>query len=200
MIVHQDDALLVADKPSGMPTQPDPSGDEALFTQLQRRFPTLSLHHRLDRPTSGLVLFTLDPAINRAITEAFRSHTIQRTYLGVVDDEGFDETWTWPLDGKTAVTHAEVLGEGGGLTAMRFRLETGRTHQIRKHAAMAGSPLIGDRRYGGAAGQRWPRLALHAASLTLDHPVTGQTLHLSSPIPADLQALWTRAGGPPIPR
>lgn len=200
--VFRDRWLWVVDKPAGLATQDD--GGEDLTAQLARQVPYLGVHHRLDQPASGLVLFTLDEGVNAAIAAGFREHTIRRTYLAVLDGElAAPATWAWKVDGKSARTHVEPLGRAGGRTAARVTLETGRKHQIRVHAGLAGLPLVGDRRYGGDAGRAWPRLALHAARLELDHPIPTERglgpLALAAPLPADLAPLWERSGGPAGP-
>lgn len=193
----EDTWLLVVDKPSGLPTQRTETGEPGLYEALLKTFPGLALHHRLDRGASGLVLFGKHPDANKGLTAAFRDHTIDRTYLAVLDGEVKDVRWEKKLDGKDARTDVRALGRGEGATAAEITLHTGRTHQIRRHAALAGRPILGDRRYGGEAGDRWPRLALHAARLALTHPVTGARLVVEAPLPEDLVALWRAAGGPP---
>jgi 23S rRNA-/tRNA-specific pseudouridylate synthase len=194
--VFRDDWLWVVAKPAGVPTQGDRAGTPDLVAALSQQSDYLGVHHRLDQPASGIVLFTVDPRANAAIAEAFREHTIERTYVAVLtgDLEG-PERWAGPIDGRPATTHALPLGRGAGLSAAKLRLETGRTHQIRRHAAQAGLPLAGDRRYGADLSHPWPRLALHAAALAVTHPKTGVRQHWTVPIPADLTTLWRRAGG-----
>ena len=192
-VLYEDDALLVVSKPSGLPSQSTRSGGPNLFDQLRSRYPYVGLHHRLDRPASGLLLFTLDTAANKPIAEAFRSHRIEREYAAVLTGRAESGSWTRRLDGKRAVTHVSVVGHGRGLTAARLRLETGRLHQIRRHAAMAGLPLAGDRRYGADDCRRWPRLALHAQRLSFSHPMNGQRIDVVAPLPANLASLWAEA-------
>lgn len=196
--VFADRWLLVVDKPAGLATQATRAGEPGLYDQLQAHERYLGLHHRLDQPASGLVLFTRDKAVNGAIAAGFRDHTIARTYLAVLWGGPLDDRTTWdvPLDGKRARTHVTVLGRDAGLSACRVVLETGRLHQIRRHAAMAGHPILGDRRYGGQAGRELSRLALHAAGLGLEHPRTHERLDLRAPLPDDLREAWVRAGGP----
>lgn len=195
--IYRDRWLVVLEKPYGMPTQAraDRDGDD-LFGWLKATEPLASLHHRLDQPASGLVLFAVHPDANRGLTEAFRNHTIARRYRVVLAGTPRAAAWTWEVDGKQARSEVEVLGSDNGFCAARVSLETGRKHQIRIHASMAGTPVVGDRRYGAEAGRMWPRLALHAAELHLSHPVTGGALTLYSPLPDDLQELWELAGGP----
>ena len=188
---HADEWIVIVDKPSGLPTQGtrDSSVDH-LYAQILKQYPDAALHHRLDRPSSGLVLFTINKTVNPSISKAFREHTIDRRYLAVLaGDPGQAGTWNHNIDGKRAVTHFKRIGVGDGMALIEARLETGRTHQIRVHAALSGQPIVGDRRHGGAAGRLWPRLALHAVTLALSHPVTGQPLRVDSPPPPDLTPL-----------
>ncbi len=199
--VFRDKWLLVIDKPSGLASQPDEDGSgQDMFTRLSRKERYVGLHHRLDQPASGLIVVALDPKINAALAGAFFNHEVERTYLAVLAGDALQTgqrlTWDKPLDGVPAVTDVEVLGTGGGMIAARFTLQTGRTHQIRQHAAMAGTPIVGDRRYGGDAGTWLERLALHAARLKLKHPVTGAMMTWTAPLPSPLDDAWTAAGGP----
>ncbi len=193
--VYRDAWLLVVDKASGVPTQPAPGAANDVYSQLCRRERYVGLHHRLDQAASGLVLLTLDERVNAPIAEAFRSHAIERTYAAVLVGSATTGIWDRPIDGKSARTQVDLVGRGEGLSAVRLRLETGRTHQIRQHAAFAGRPIAGDRKYGGDAGRRWSRLALHAERLAFTHPVSGERVEVIAPIPVDLSALWARAGG-----
>ena len=191
IIRHQDPHIVVVEKPYGLPSQgtQDASQDH-LFAQVKARFPEAALHHRLDTPASGLVLFTVHPSANKGIAEAFRTRRITRRYLAMVaGDPGPEWTWYSTLDDKIAITHFERLGCEGGMALLEVRIETGRTHQIRRHAAMAGHPILGDRRHGGVAGGLWTRLALHAVSLRVTHPISGQHIRVSSPLPPDLAGL-----------
>jgi 23S rRNA-/tRNA-specific pseudouridylate synthase len=193
IVRYRDRWLLVVDKPAGLPTQAPKGGGDNLFDRLRAEHAYVGLHHRLDTPVSGLVLFTLDPAANASVAAGFRTHAIARTYLAVAVGEVAATRWDRPIDGAPASTLVEVAGTGAGLTALRLRPQTGRTHQLRIHAALAGAPLAGDRLHGGDAGRAWPRLALHAAALQLAHPVTGAPLGVESALPDDLAALWARA-------
>jgi len=194
-VVHEDRWLIVVDKPVGMPTQRTTGGTDGVYEILRRTERYVGMHHRLDQPVSGLVLFTRDKSANRGIASAMSRHAIQRSYRAVLWGAATATTWTSPVDGKRATTHARVIGQAAGLTAAELQLETGRKHQIRVQAAMAGTPVVGDRRYGEEAARRWPRIALHASRLRFTHPMTGDTLDIHAPIPPDLQQLWAEAGG-----
>ena len=108
--LYVDDFIVVVNKPSGLPSQPtrDPHQTH-VYEQVLDRFPNASLHHRLDTPSSGLVLLTVAPEVNRAISTAFREHSIERRYLAVLAGHPGDSgTWNQPIDGKTAVTHYKL--------------------------------------------------------------------------------------------
>lgn len=196
-VVYQDDWLLVVNKPSGLPTQaPRHGGRMHLYAVMSAGQRYLGLHHRLDTPASGLVLFTRKREANAAIARALCEHQVRRTYLAVVlGDPGVEGVWDADIAGRRAVCRWRRLGRGQGMSALAVELETGRTHQIRRHAAGAGFPVLGDRRYGGAAGRAWPRLALHHWRMEVAHPATGKRLHLEAPVPDDLVVLLERAGG-----
>ena len=114
------------------------------------------------------------------IVGAIGRHPIDRKKYAVVSDE----------NGRHACTHWTLQERLGDYSLLRFKLDTGRTHQIRRHTAEAGFPIVGDRRYGGSSGRLWNRLALHATSLRFIHPVFKEPLHLHSQIPADLEGLF----------
>ncbi len=195
-IRYEDASIIVADKPHGLPSQAGRDGKRThLYGILCGQHPYVGLHHRLDTPASGLILFTLDRRANKPVAEGFRNRTIGRTYqLVVVGDPGESGSWTDPIAGKRAVTHYRRVATGAGMCLLEASLETGRTHQIRVHAAASGHPIVGDKRHGGSAGNLWPRLALHASRLELSHPISRENLTVSSPVPMDLRGLWTKLG------
>ncbi len=223
-VVHEDPAVLVVDKAPGVLVQPTPEGDrgtllDLLGRHLREKSPTrkqgyLGLLHRIDRETSGLLLFSRQGAANRVLAEQFRTHTIAREYLALVRGEVVPDTGTISERlarpspgarrasgepggrGRSAVTHFRVLERLGPATLLSVTLETGRTHQIRIHLAGRGHPVVGDRVYGSPARfpphpflDAFPRQALHAARLGFTHPVTGRQLTFEAPLPADFAAL-----------
>ncbi|HUQ02572.1 MAG TPA: RluA family pseudouridine synthase, partial [Kofleriaceae bacterium] len=196
-VVHEDEHLIVVEKPAGLVTAPTPESDRGNLLDLLSRRPEggdVFLVHRLDMPTSGLLVFARTPAANRALGERFASHDVERAYLAVVAG-AWPETLTRierPIAGRRAVTHVlgrEVLG-GGAATLVRFGLETGRSHQIRIHATDAGHPVVGDTQHGAdqlrALDLRAPRLALHATVIGFVHPATGEQVRWESPLPEEL--------------
>lgn len=210
-VVHEDEHVVVVDKPAGLVTAPTPESDRGNLLDLLQRRPgggTVYLVHRLDMPTSGLLVFARTPAANRELGDRFAAHDVERAYQAVV-------AGAWPealvridrpISGRRAVTHVlarEVLA-GDRATLVRFGLETGRSHQIRIHATDAGHPVLGDTQHGtdalrGADVPRAPRLALHATVLGFVHPATGERVRWESPLPDEL-AGWVetlRAGETP---
>jgi 23S rRNA pseudouridine1911/1915/1917 synthase len=187
-----------------------------LLTQKQPRAPTsVRAVHRLDKETSGLVVFARTAAAERDLGKQFRAHTIERSYLAVVRGrpaEGRIESWivrdrgdgrrgssSKAGVGQRAVTHVRVLEILGAYTLVECRLETGRTHQVRIHLADAGAPLCGERIYDRPVhgkptpdGSGCQRVALHAASLGFHHRTTRKRLQWTSPLPADLRQLVAR--------
>jgi len=214
-IVFEDRSLLVVDKPSGVPTQAARETDRDDLPARLRAFlaardggaPYLGIHQRLDRATSGLVLYTRDKAANAPIAKQLEGRTAQKTYLAAV--EGYKggarrlEHRLGPLvDGKVsvvdprdrrgqdAITHVDVVAREGRRALLSLRLETGRTHQARAQLAAIGSPIAGDRLYGGPAASR---LLLHAEKLVVAHPADGRTLTLVAPAPPAF-ARWLAEG------
>ena len=171
--------------------------------------------HRLDRDTSGLMVFARTVATEQSLVEQFREHTINRAYLAIVVGEIAEQTIesflardrgdgrrgsvSDPDQGQQAITHVRPIELVGGFTLVECRLETGRTHQIRIHLSEAGHPVCGDKDYRGPLGQKLivdrsgaPRLALHAAELGFEHPATGESLLFESRLPRDLSSFLKR--------
>ena len=207
-IVFEDEHLIVVDKPAGMVTAPTPESDRGDALDRLRRRPgggEVFLVHRIDRPTSGLLIFARTPEANRVLAARFVAHDLTRRYLAFVACAVAPELTVVdrPIAGQRAVTHVRgrTVLAGGAATELVLELETGRSHQIRLHLAGVGHPVLGDAQHGGEVARRFrprpPRLALHAAHLGLRHPITDAPLAWDSPLPADLAA-W-RASLEPAP-
>ena len=193
-IVFADDHVIVADKPAGLVTAPTPESDRGdLLDQLARRYGEIYLVHRLDLPTSGLLVFARTRDANKRLGDAFARHDVDREYRAVAVGEVTPQTIDRPIQGKRAVTHVGVLEPLAGATLVSARLETGRSHQIRIHLAGLGHPVAGDHQHGGELARsfvpRGPRLALHAAVLGFTHPASGERVRFERALPADL-ASW----------
>jgi 23S rRNA pseudouridine1911/1915/1917 synthase len=223
-LVYVDESLVVVDKPPSLAAQGTRADADAgldvavqrLLAAKGRKVARVGLVHRLDLETSGLTVFGLTDAAVASLAAQFRLGTVQKTYqLLVAGAPGWDEREVdQPLEadparagrqqvsprGRRATTGFRVLArgvcDGFGWSSWEARPRTGRTHQIRVHAAHQGFPLLGDRRYGGPAfcvrrdGSRvvFPRVALHAASLVFTHP-DGGAARFDCPWPADLAAV-----------
>jgi 23S rRNA pseudouridine1911/1915/1917 synthase len=193
-IVHEDEQIVVVDKPAGLITAPTPESDRGnlLDLLLRRDQGPVWLVHRIDRATSGLLVFARTPEANRVLADRFARHDVEREYVAVIAGALADDALTIdrPIGGKRAVTHIRVVERFAEATRIAARLETGRTHQIRIHLAGIGHPILGDTQHGGEVARRIrdrpPRLALHAAVLGFPHPATGAPLRFESPIPPDL--------------
>jgi len=238
-IAYVDAQVVVVEKPAGMTStrhseeqhwparrrQLQPTLDELLPQILAKKErgrrrrggvpPPVRAVHRLDRDTSGLMVFARTPAAERHLAGQFRNHATHRRYLAIVRGaipaqriqtnlvrdrgDGRRGSTTLPDVGKTAVTHVRPLEQLGDCTLVECRLETGRTHQIRIHLAERGHPVCGDKVYhqplfgpaevdeSGA-----PRLALHAAELGFEHPVTGEPMRFEMPLQDDLEEFLNR--------
>lgn len=234
-IHYLDEHLVVVDKPAGLTTMRHPEevaqmGPRAgkflpptLADLLPGLLPTsrrgnparVTAVHRLDRDTTGLVVFARTEQAVRDLGRQFRTHTIERAYHALVrgrPPEGTIESWLVPDrgdgrrgsggtrgEGQKAVTHVRLLEALGRYSLVECRLETGRTHQVRIHLGEAGAPLCGESIYDRPLhGAPLPddsgatRTALHAAVLAIDHPATGARLRWTSPLPADLAQLLER--------
>ena len=196
-IVFSDAHVIVADKPAGLVTAPTPESDRGdLLDQLGKQFGEVYLVHRIDLPTSGLLVFARTREANKKLGDAFKVHDVEREYRAVAIGTVAAQTIERPVDGKRAVTHVSVIESLAGATLISARLETGRTHQIRQHLAGHGTPIAGDSQHGGETSRtfipRAPRLALHAGRLGFAHPATGERVVFESALPPELAAWIAR--------
>ena len=198
LIVFEDDHLLVVNKPAGINTHaPSPYAGEGLYDWLRHREPgwaRLAIVHRLDKETSGLLVFGKTPLANRSLTGQFTRREVRKTYLLLSDRpapkkeftvvsalvKAGDKYLSRPLHagGDRAETHFEVIATPDLRTWIQAQPVTGRTHQIRVHAADSGLPILGDALYGGAPADR---LCLHAQELAFQHPATGSPVVFRAP-------------------
>ena len=206
LVIYEDNHLLALSKPAGILTQPSPDESSSLETQakawLKQKYSKpgqVYLHaiHRLDKVTSGIVLFAkTDKALSR-LNQKMRERAITKIYHAVISgqlpaDEGVlcHNLKHARLhaeiadDGKPAQLRYKVLKQAGGLNLVEVDLETGRYHQIRIQLAAVGCPVLGDERYGGQA-YKPGAVALHHRRMRFSHPVTGVELELEAPYPAD---------------
>jgi RluA family pseudouridine synthase len=164
-IIGESDDWVAVDKPAGMPTQPARDREQRSLEELLRlRFREIWLVHRLDTPTSGIVLFAKRPEAAAELSALFAAGQIRKTYLAIIEGELREERIVeTPVQGRSARTTFHPLRGDGLTTLAEVVIETGRTHQIRIHATSIGHPVVGDRRYG--SGARAKRLMLHAWKL-----------------------------------
>jgi 23S rRNA pseudouridine1911/1915/1917 synthase len=219
-LLHADDDLVVVNKPAGLLTVPLDGDSDApsVLDLLEQRYRSHGgreplVVHRIDRDTSGVVLFALNPRARGALTAQFAERTPERVYLAVVQGrpEPAEGTWRDRLiwdedtclqrparagdrDAVDAVCHYRLVEAFDGASLVEIRLETGRQGQIRVQAQLRGHALIGDRRYidrSGLAAREipFPRQALHAHRLAFAHPSGGRRVEVTAPLPADLSSL-----------
>jgi 23S rRNA pseudouridine1911/1915/1917 synthase len=235
VISYTDTQVVVVDKPAGLTTvrhreeaaEHGPRGRRFLPPTLADLLPGLLVRgkagrqprvravHRLDRDTSGLVVFARTPEAERELGQQLRAHAVERRYLALVRGRARSERIESNLvrdrgdgrrgstsqsgQGQRAVTHVRVLEDLGDYSLVECRLETGRTHQVRIHLGERGTPLCGERVYDRPVngrplpdGSGFPRPALHAARLGFRHPATGKAMSWTTPLPADMAALLAR--------
>lgn len=215
-VVHEDEHLIVIDKPAGLVVHPGAGNEQGtLVNGLLSRYPELrevgeahrpGIVHRLDVGTSGLLAVARSQRAYHELVAALANRDVGRVYrtlvwghpanpVGVVEapigrDHRDPTRMAVVVDGKPARTRYRVLHQYSSpvsASAVECRLETGRTHQIRVHLAAIGHPVVGDATYGGVRpGISCPRPFLHAARLELEHPVTGEPLEFESALPTDL--------------
>lgn len=220
-MIFEDDDIIVLNKPAGMIVHPAPGyPDGTLVNALLHHCPKIAgvgsetrpgIVHRLDRDTSGVMVAAKTERAYLKLREMFESHVaVKKTYLailhgapkqrrGVVDTLIGRKSWDAKRmavveegqDGKRAITHYEVLSKHGPVALVEFTIETGRTHQIRVHAAHLGHPVVGDALYGKPEADRHlqmrpKRLLLHAVGLEFPHPVTGKRVEFFAEPPSDI--------------
>jgi 23S rRNA pseudouridine1911/1915/1917 synthase len=216
VIVHQDDSVIVVDKPAGLVVHPAPGHRGETLVELLRGKAgggapeRPGIVHRLDRDTSGLLVVATTEAAHRNLSRQVRDRAVQRDYVALV--EGNVSSRRGTIDApvgrghrapermtvggrrpREARTHFEVVELLADDTLVEVSLETGRTHQIRTHFAAIGHPLCGDPRYGHASRHGLPRQFLHARRLGFRHPESGEWLVFESPLPDDLADALERA-------
>lgn len=197
IVVERPD-LWIIDKPAGMPVEPTRAGSLGTLTEwLKGAGGPAFVTHRLDAATSGLLVVARDRATQVALNELFARHAVGRRYLAVVRPPPPWETATLSaeLDGRPAVSQVTVCARTAGAAAVLVDLETGRTRQIRRHLAGAGSPVVGEDVNGV---RTHARLLLHAFSLTLPWPPGAAALSVTAPPPAEFQTAAAALGLPAL--
>jgi len=200
-ILHDDHELVFVEKPAGLLSVPGKGEHlaDCLIERVRRVFPTVLLVHRLDRDTSGVMVFALTPLAQRHLGWQFEERTTRKTYIArlwgeMAEKEGVVDLpikVDWPNrpkqmvdpEGRPAVTRWKALRRGGNETRVRLFPETGRSHQLRVHMAALGHPILGDPFYATGEAREHERLMLHAESLQVRHPDGGRPIKVTSPAP-----------------
>lgn len=191
-VLHEDSDLLVVDKPAGLLSVPGkgPELADCLIARLERAFPTVRLVHRLDRDTSGVMVFALTAHAQRHLGQQFETRKTRKTYIARVAGRLEPKTGTvelplivdWPNrplqkvcfdTGKPALTEYKVTKSDDAESRVRLHPLTGRSHQLRVHMLALGHPIIGDPLYAPETAAEYPRMMLHAEELRLHHPESG---------------------------
>ena len=204
-IVYEDPYLLIIDKHPGLLSMSNNSRQQTVQSVLNRYLEkgggrnTSHLVHRLDRDTSGLMVYAKDVQTQQSLVRGWQELVTDRRYIALVEGElenprGVVKSWltedkrcvthSSPVDngGKFAVTHYNVLASSNGYSLVECELETGRKNQIRVHMADLGHPVVGDHKYG-SDNDPIRRLGLHAYMLCFTHPVTGKHMRFETPVP-----------------
>jgi len=201
-ILHQDHEILIVDKPSGLLSVPGRGEHlaDCLLSRVQAAFPEALLVHRLDRDTSGVMVFALTAHAQRHLGLQFEKRQVKKTYVARVWGRVADKTGTvdlplivdWPNrprqkvdfdQGKPALTDWRVAKYEDNVTRVRLYPKTGRSHQLRVHMREIGHPILGDPFYAEGEARNAPRLMLHAESLRLRHPDGGVGMNFSAKCP-----------------
>lgn len=191
-ILHEDAHIVVVNKPSGLLSVPGRGEHlaDCLIERLRQAFPQILLVHRLDRDTSGVMIFAQTPAAQRHLGQQFENRQTKKTYVARVWGQIAEKEGTvdlplivdWPNrpkqmvchdTGKPAITDWKVVKREESETRVRLMPRTGRSHQLRVHMLALGHPILGDPFYASGAALEYPRLMLHSEELRVKHPDTG---------------------------
>ncbi|PSL21279.1 pseudouridine synthase [Shimia abyssi] len=193
VVLHEDSDIVVVDKPAGLLSVPGRGEHlaDCLLSRVQAAFPTALLVHRLDRDTSGVIVFGLTAHAQRSLSMQFEKRKTKKTYVARVEGHLDPKVGTvdlplivdWPNrprqmvdreNGKPAVTDWRVLRTGDGESRVRLSPKTGRSHQLRVHMFALGHAILGDPLYATGAALDWPRMMLHSEELRINHPESGK--------------------------
>ncbi|PUB11607.1 pseudouridine synthase [Yoonia sediminilitoris] len=202
VFLHDDHEVVLVDKPSGLLSVPGkgPALGDCLITRVQAVFPTALLVHRLDRDTSGVMIFALTPHAQRHLGLQFEKRQTRKTYMARVWGEMAERSGTvdlplivdWPNrpkqmvdheNGKQAITDWKVIRAKNGESRVRLMPKTGRSHQLRVHMLALGHPILGDPFYSHGQARDYPRLMLHSETLQFRHPDGGQGMRITAKAP-----------------
>ncbi|EAR49664.1 ribosomal large subunit pseudouridine synthase A [Oceanicola granulosus HTCC2516] len=201
-VLHEDHEVVLVDKPAGLLSVPGKGEHlaDCLLARVQAAFPTALLVHRLDRDTSGVMIFALTPHAQRHLGLQFEKRQTRKTYVARVAGRIADKTGTvdlplivdWPNrpkqmvdheNGKPAVTDWRVVRASDAETRVRLFPKTGRSHQLRVHMLALGHPILGDPFYAEGPARAHPRMMLHSETLQFRHPDGGRGMRITAPAP-----------------
>jgi len=205
-ILTNNEWFIACNKPSGIASQPDKTGDECLLDMAERRCRrTLHLVNRLDRPVSGIALFAKTKSVMTTLTDQFRNRSVQKIYLAVVQNEPPQESGTLVhflsknQHKNIAFAHTEeqpdterseleykVISKSKNYFLLEVQPVTGKHHQIRVQLAAIGCPIKGDVKYGARRGNSDRSIHLHAWKLSFEHPMSGELIEIEAPVPEDV--------------
>jgi len=194
-VLWQNERYLVCDKPAGFVSCDDPKSVEAILRE-QEGIPTLEAVHRLDRDTTGCLMFAKSHAALEAAVAVFRTHRVAKVYHALVPGafKFLHQVVDTPIDGQPALSRITREASSSDASFLRVRIETGRTNQIRRHLASIRFPVLGDRVFGfknvrDPRLMRVPRQMLHASTLALPDPLAPrEEIRVHSPLPADFRS------------
>lgn len=201
-VLHEDHEIIVVIKPAGLLSVPGKGVDlaDCLLTRVSAAFPTARLVHRLDRDTSGVMVFAQTPHAQRHLSMQFETRSVKKTYVArlagrlepqagevdlplTVDWDRRPRQMVCPERGRPALTLWRVERYGADETRVRLMPQTGRSHQLRVHMLSLGHPILGDPLYAEGAARAHPRLMLHAQELRLSHPESGRGMRFRAKPP-----------------
>lgn len=199
-IIYEDSHVVAVNKPAGLLSVPGKGEhlSDCLLARLQTAFADCLLVHRLDRDTSGIMVFALTPHAQRSMSKEFETRKAKKTYVARVSGQLRERTGTidlplivdWPnrprqmvdhQNGKPAITEWKTVTLGDTETRVRLFPRTGRSHQLRVHMLSIGHPILGDPLYALGSDARFPRMMLHSEELRINHPESGKGLKFRAP-------------------
>lgn len=215
-ILFEDEFLLILNKPAGLPIHPSMLHyEDSLSNGVKYYFDSINLHkkirpvNRLDRDTSGIVIFAKNEYIQECLVRQMKNNTFIKEYIAICKGElpSNSGTINAPIarkpdsiiercvspEGDISITHYEVLKQNSEFSVLRLILETGRTHQIRVHLAYLGNPIIGDTLYGSSS-DLINRQALHSYKVSFIHPVTFKKMEIIAPLYSDMESFLKHLG------
>ena len=201
-VLHEDREIIVVVKPEGLLSVPGKGADlaDCLLARVQKGFPTALLVHRLDRDTSGVMVFAQTPHAQRHLSMQFETRAVKKTYVArvagrlepktglvdlplIVDWENRPRQKICHERGRPALTLWRVLRHDATETRVRLSPKTGRSHQLRVHMLALGHPILGDPLYAQGAAHEYPRMMLHSEELRLNHPDSGRGMSFRAKAP-----------------